>query len=322
MEPHPGLAAIRPLLRWLVPFLLILAASEMLLTRVLVRGALFWLPGGRVSGPVARSLGDLGLFSYVFSALVAGFLLFLLGVMTRYLHAWPPPFLGWVGSALSAFAVWSLLRTVVPLPDARVYPLFSAALALAMLMTYFGDAETLATRAFAVLLGAAVACMFLADGASLPPAWGTAARRAGELLGLGCGALCPAVLREQDRNGEPHHAFTLAVLAAVPAGLFLLLYGRGPVPPHPRWSTGWMSGLPLPGELPSLVHAGVLFIFLLALFRGLAETRWRLQAYGLAFLFLAGIRWEVPYQHLLGLTGLVLLTRGAMPGPRSTAAPA
>jgi hypothetical protein len=56
-----------------------------------------------------------------------------------------------------------------------------------------------------------------------------------------------------------------------------------------------------------------MFLFLFAVFRALADPRWRIRGYGLGFLFIAGIQYRIAYQHLLALIGLLLLTRGALP---------
>ena len=330
MDSRPGLAAIRPVLRWLLPLLLVLAASEMLVTRVLVRGGMFWLRDGRPGPALGRGLDDLGMFAYFFSLLVAAFLLFLLGVVTRFLRTWPSPLLGWLGVGLSSFALWSLLRSAMRFPDAALYPTFSLILAVGMLMTYFSNWPRLAPRAFSVLLASSLACSTFASlSRTAAPTgeagWGDAARTAGELLALASGAMTPALLPRRNDADEERNAFSLAILAAIPSGLFFLLYARGPAPGRPAWELGWMGELPLPDGLTSLLYAGVLFLFLFALFRSLAEPQWRLQGYGLAFLFLAGIHYRIPYQHLMALTGLVLLTRGGLPedpaGPVAASSP-
>ena len=86
------------------------------------------------------------MFAYFFSLLVAAFLLFLLGVVTRFLRTWPSPLLGWLGVGLSSFALWSLLRSAMKFPDAALYPTFSLILAVGMLMTYFSSWPRLAPR--------------------------------------------------------------------------------------------------------------------------------------------------------------------------------
>jgi hypothetical protein len=323
MEARPDLTAVKPVLRWLVPLLLIVAGSEMLVSRVLAPVPRLGRGAGPAQAAMIRGLADLGTFSLHFALLVAVFLLFLLGIVTRWLRVWPPPLLGWLGVGLSVFSLWSLALSLGPLPDGALYAGFSLLLALAMLMVWFAAARRSGPRAFAVLLGASLACSTFASVGAASGRWDAAARGAAELLALACGALAPALLpwSAPPTDEEARRSFAQAVLAAVPAGLVFFVQAgasrRGPA----AWDLGWTAELPLPGALRGLIYGGVTFLFLFALFRGLTEPRWRLQGYGLAFLFLAGVDYSLPYQHVLALIGLVMLTRGALP-EEPTGAPA
>lgn len=325
MTSPSGRAVIRGLLRPLLPFLLASAAAEMLISRVLLQGGIFWVR--RLSANTVFVLDQMDTLAFTFSIIMALGLLVLLGFLSLRLRFWPAPLPTWVGPGLMLFAAWSLLQAFLPgVAPVVLYHAASLLLALAMLSSYFGISERGAPRGFSVLLSASLTCGAYAAVAeavreswTLP--WKQAALQSGELLALGCGAVAPALLPRE--GGNDRHAFPRATLAAIAAGLYLLLEVRAAsgLGEEPSWHLGWMRDLPFPAPFTGLVYAGVLFLFLYALFRALGAPRWRLRGYGLAFLFLAGIHYRIAYQHVLGLIGLVLLTGGAPAEEPSEPAP-
>ncbi len=327
MNPETSLERLRPLLRTILPALLYSAGLEMLLSRVVSpRDGLFSIPG-RQANPVLQALLDqVSVTLYHFALWMAVIVVILLGLntlatRTRGIAA------SWVGPGLLLLGIWSLARFLVDTPALDLaYQFLSLGVALGILYGLFGNGEDRPTRAFAVLASAALACgayvaisQILRETGGVPLRLHQAARMSGELLALGCGALVPALLPWSEQEQRHPNRFHQGILAALPAGLFLLLFSRRQVgfPEPRRWNHGWSWDLPLPQELAGLLYAGVLFLFFFAVFRALWEPRWRLRGYGLAFLFLAGLQHRIAYQHLLALMGLILLVSGGEPATQA-----
>jgi hypothetical protein len=319
MTSESSLERLRPLLRTILPALLYAAGMEMVLSRIVSpRHGLFAIPG-RHANPFLRTLLDqIDVTLFHFALLLSVVVVILLGMASLGTGARKSPFSSWVGPGMILLGVWSLARFFLDTPALNLaYQLLSLSLALGILVALFGTADTRASRAFAILVAAALTCSayvgvshLLNEMGAAPFRLHDAVRRSSELLALASGALVPALVASND--GKEEDGFAPALLAAVPAGLFLLLlHRRATGPPEPqRWSMGWSWDLPLPADLMGLLYAAVLFLFFFALFRALWEPRWRLRGYGLAFLFLAGLHHRIVYQHLLALMGLFLLTRG------------
>lgn len=320
MTPEPFLDRLRPLLRTILPALLYAAGLEMLLGRVISpRDGLFAIPG-RQADPVLHVLLDqVGATLYHFALMMAVIVVLLLGLASLASRVQGAT-ASWVGPGLLLVGIWSLARLVVETPALDLaYQFLSLGVALGILYGLFGGQEGPWARSFAVLAGAALACGAYVAVSQILHESGTpllrlhrSVRLSGEVLALGCGAMVPALLPWNERQPPYPERFHLGIFAALPAGLFLLLFSRQPgLHPEPRrWNLGWSWDLPLPHELTGLLYAGVLFLFFYAVFRALWEPRWRLRGYGLAFLFLAGLQYRIAYQHLLALMGLLLLVRG------------
>jgi len=290
---------------------------------------MFWLRGGRPGPRLAAFLDSLGYTFFNFSVVMAIGLLCVIGFASRPLRIWPSPWSAWIGPGLVLFSLWSLLRAFVPtLAPEGLYHLTSLVLALGLLSAFFTESAGTGQRTFAVLLAAALMCSAwtaISEGlrrlGALPLE--VPSGRAGELLALAAGAVAPGLIPHRHHERSIKHAFPHATLAAIPAALFFLVYARRAGDPFgaPRWSLGWTRDLPLPEGFDGLLYAGVMFLFLFALIRALSDPAWRVRGFGLAFLFLAGIQYRIAYQHLLGLIGLVLLTRGGLAAPPDAAAP-
>jgi hypothetical protein len=322
MSSEPSVDRLRPLLATLLPALLYAATLELLVGRVLApRGGLFSIPG-RQSHPLVRVLVEqAGVTLLNFAVMMAVAVIVVLGVTSLRAGPGRRPRASWVGPGLILIGIWSIARIFFHSSALDLaYQFLSLGIALGILSRFFAEAEQPQRRAFAVLGAAALACgAYVAVSSLLAEAGGPllrfheAGRRSGEILSLACGALVPALLPWEPPESQRTQGggFPQATLAAIPAGLFLLLFTRRPPPgmsPR-RWDMGWSWDLLLPDELLGLLYAGVLFLVFFILLRALSDPRWRIQGYGLAFLFLAGVHYRTSYQHLLGLLGLLLLTR-------------
>lgn len=325
--PH-SFERLHPILRSLVPTLLLAASAEMFISRVLAHGGLFWLRGGRPGPPLARLLDALAFAFFNFSMLLAVGVLALLGIAALSRRTWPRPLGRALPVGLAAFAAFALVRSLLQGAVAQAaFDAAALALSLAVLAPFFADGSRRVTQAFAVLLGASLAC---GAAAGLTEALGLAggpagallapARRAEELLALAAACAAAGLVPWPRDEAEATRAFPQAILAALPAAAFFLLHARLAADPTeaPRWRLGWLSDLPMPAAAMGLLYAAVLFLFLFTALRAIADPRWRARGYGLAFLFLAGVHYQIAYQHLLGMIGLVLVTRGAVPADTPT----
>jgi hypothetical protein len=320
MTSETPLDRLRPLLRTLLPALLYAAGMEMVIGRLVApRSGLFSLPGRHPSKLWGTLLAQIDVTLFHFALLMAVLVVILLGLASLS-RAPRVPADPWIGPGLILVGVWSLARFALDTPASSLaFQLVSLALALGILFSLSAATGTASARAFAVLAAAALGCgafvvvsRILQQMGGAPLAWEPAVRQGSEILALACGALAPALVPWDGKDARGREDFPPALLAALPAAAFLLLFHRGDpggAVPH-RWSFGWSWDLPLPEELLGLLYAGVLFVFFFALFRALWEPRWRLRGYGLAFLFLAGLHHSLSYQHLLALMGLILFIDG------------
>jgi hypothetical protein len=322
MDATPPAERLHPVLRSLVPTLLAAAAAEMIVSRLLTQGSVFWPAAGSPDRIVAGFLDHLAFTLFNFSMVMAVGVLALMGIAGLVYGAGIGPLGRALATAWVGFAFWGLFRAYLNGPLAQaLFSVASLLLALIALAPLFGGASRTAARAFTVLLGASLACGAVAAILEALGGPGTAgptlvlsARRAGELLALAAGAVATALVPFPDPESDSAAAFPPALLAALPAAAFFLMQastGRSGV--TPRWTLGWLGEHGVPPVLGGLVHATVMFLFLFAVFRALADPRWRIRGYGLGFLFIAGIQYRIAYQHLLALIGLLLLTRGAVP---------
>ncbi len=280
---------------WLASALLGAATLEFLTLRIVLRSGPM-LERGRASVVIADALLFVGLTAMTAGVLLAAGLIVILSWRNLSANAWSLMVAGGAGLTL----VGVLLLAVSPLHP-RVSLLFPAMLlsgiVAAAVMTI--PARTTSARAFLLLICGAlfsISLYYAAQVKEVVSSWpaGISALHAGELLILASGVAALFLPRRPLSRG--------AVIAGILASGFLLAWLVA-LPWLPRTVAIWNFGLSM--FVPAPVYAVVLGVFTMAVVQLLRQDAQLASA--ILLIALGGLKWDVPYFHLLGIAGLLLL---------------
>lgn len=280
---------------WLASALLMAAAVEFLTLRILLRSGPMLERGG-ASELVADAMLFLGLTAMTAGVLLAVGLIVVLSWRNLSANSWPLMVAGGAGLTLAAV----LLIAVSPLrPSASLLVpamLLSGIVTAAVVLI---PTRTISTRVLLLLISGAllsISFYYVGQVTEVVPSWpaGISALHVGELFVLASGTAVLFLLRRPLSRG--------AVIAGIFASAFLFAWLVA-MPWLPGTIAIWNFGLSM--IVPAPVYAVLLGAFTTAvvqLFRQDARL-----AGAILLIALGGLKWDVPYFHLLGIAGLLLL---------------